>query len=287
MTRFFQLLFLSVAMMPTVHLHAAPIEDPVSITAELVANEKDSNQFTLEVSLDIKDGWFTYDVYDDSENSSTNTTVDLELPEGAKQVGEWDRPLSKPKDGSPETDVFTGQANFSCKITADEDVIGQKIEVTVSYQACNDKYCNRPTSKTLSVEIKDSTATKKAVLKNGSKNGSSARVDPAEKKTAKNTAPKKISKEKISDKTVFVNELFEAPVRLMSDGKPLEARDSFPSPAIYDIDGDGVNEMTVGGLRGNLEVFEDSNKSGQGEPIWKSRGSLKDSDGKRIKLTNW
>ena len=279
MTRFFRLLFLFVAMIPTVQLQAAPIEGPVSITTELVANEKDSNQFTLMVSLDIQDGWFTYD---DSKNSSINTKVDLELPDGAKQVGEWDRPLSEPKDGSPEKEVFTGQANFSCEITVSEDVIGQKIEVTVSYQACNEQYCNRPTSKTLSVEIKDSPATKKPVL-----NGSSANVNPAEKTTARKGARKKISKEPNSSEIVFENELFEAPVRLMSDGKPLEARDPFPSPAIYDIDGDGVNEMTVGGLRGNLEVFEDSNKTGQGEPIWKSRGSLKDSDGKRIKLTNW
>ncbi|MDB2687430.1 protein-disulfide reductase DsbD N-terminal domain-containing protein [Mariniblastus sp.] len=284
MTRFFLLLFLLVATIPTVHLQAAPVENPVSITTELVANEKDSNQFTLMVSLDIQDGWHTYD---DSKNSSINTTVDLELPDGAKQVGEWDRPLSKSKDGSPEKEVFTGQANFSCEIAVSEDMIGQKIEVTVSYQACNDQYCNRPTSKTLSVEIKDSPAAKKTVLNNASKNGSSAKVAPAEKKTARKGARKKSSKEQNSNKVVFENELFEAPVRLMSDGKPLEARDPFPSPAIYDIDGDGVNEMTVGGLRGNLEVFEDSNKSGKGEPIWKSRGSLKDSDGNRIKLTNW
>ena len=284
MNRFSLLLFLFVAMIPMVHLQAAPIESPVSITTKLVASDKDSNQFTLMVSLDIKDGWYTYD---DLKNSRINTTVDLELPDGAKQVGEWERPLSEPKDGAPEKDVFTGRANFSCKIAVDKDVIGQKIEVTVTYQACNDKYCNRLATKTLSVEIKDSPATKKADLKNGSKNGSAEKVDSAEKQAPKKDAQKKISNEKNSDEIIFENELFEAPVRLMSDGKPLEARDPFPSPAIYDIDGDGVNEMTVGGLRGDLEVFEDSNKTGKGEPIWKSRGSLKGSDGKSIKLTNW
>ena len=159
MTRFFLLQLLFVSMIPMVHLHAAPIESPVSITTELVANKKDSNQFTLTVSLGIQDGWHTYD---DSNNSSINTTVDFKLPDGVKQVGEWNRPLSEPKDGSPQKEVFTGQAVFSCEITASEDAIGEKIEVTVTYQACNEKYCNRPTSKTLSVEIKDSPITKKA-----------------------------------------------------------------------------------------------------------------------------
>ena len=269
------------------HLQAAANKGPVSITTELVANEEDSEQFTLMVFLDIQDGWFTYD---DSKNSSINTTIDLVLPDGARQVGEWDRPLSEPVDGSPEKVVFTGQADFSCEIAVSEDAIGQRIEVTVSYQACTEEYCNPPTSQSLSVDVvdvEDSPATKKAVSKNGPKNVSSAKVDPAEKATARQGAEKKIPNEQNSNKIVFDNELFEAPVRLMSDGKPLEARDPFPSPAIYDIDGDGVNEMTIGGLRGNIEIFEDSNKSGQGEPIWESRGSLKDSDGKRIQLTNW
>ena len=285
MTRFFLLQFLFVAMTSTVHLQAAPIESPVSITTELVANEKDSNHFTLKVSLDIQDGWHTHD---DSNNSGINTTVDLELPDGAKQVGEWDRPLSKPKDGSPEKEVFTGQADFSCEIAVSEDAIGKKIQVTVSYQACTEEYCNRPTSKTLSVELKNSPTTKKTALESGTKNSSSAKVDPAEKKTAGKGAPKKISKEKDSSKFVFENELFEAPVRLTVDGKPLQqANDRFPSPAIYDIDNDGVNELIIGGLRGKVEVFENSSSSTKGDPIWEAGEPLEDSDGKSIELTNW
>ena len=290
MTRFFLLQFLFVAMTSTVHLQAAPIESPVSITTELVANKQDSKHFTLKVSLDIQDGWHTHD---DSNNSGINTTVDLELPEGAKQVGEWDRPLSKPQDGSPEKEVFTGQADFSCEIEVNEDAIGKKIKVTVSYQACTEEYCNRPTSKTLSAELKNSPATKKAVLKSsaknsGAKNSSSAEVNPAEKNTARKGARKKVSKEKNSSKFVFENELFEAPVRLTVDGKPLQqANDRFPSPAIYDIDNDGDNELIIGGLRGKVEVFENSSNATKGDPIWEAGELLEDSDGKSIRLTNW
>ena len=285
MTRFLLLLFLLVATTSTAHLQAAPIEDPVSITTELVANKKDSNQFTLEVSLGIQDGWHTYD---DPTNSSTNTTIDLELPAGAKQVGEWDRPLSELEDGSPETKVFTGQAVFNCEITLSKDAIGEKIEVTVAYQACNEKYCNRPTSKTLSVEIKDSPITKKAVLKNGFKNDSSPKVDSVENKTATKVAQKKILEKKNSRNFVIENELFEAPVRLMVDGKPLQqANDRFPSPAMYDIDGDGANELIIGGLRGEVEVFRNSSSDTKGDPIWEAGVPLEDRDGRSIELTNW
>ena len=285
MTRFLLLLFLLVAMTSTAHLQAAPIEDPVSITTELVANEKDSNQFTLEISLGVQDGWHTYD---DPTNSNTNTIVDLELPAGAKQVGEWDRPLSEPKDGSPETKVFTGQAVFSCEITVNKDAIGEKIEATVTYQACNENYCTRPTSKTLSVEIKDSPITKKVVLKNGLKNGSSEEVDPVENKATTEDAPKKMLKEKNSSKFVVENELFEAPFRLTVDGKPLQqANDRFPSPAMYDIDGDGTNELIIGGLRGEVEVFRNSSSATKGDPIWEAGEPLEDCDGRSIELTNW
>ena len=285
MTRVFLLQLIFVAMTSTVHLQAAPIEDPVSITTELVANKKDSNQFTLMVSLGIQDGWHTHD---DSINSRINTTVDLELPAGAKQVGEWDRPLSEPKDGSPEEEVFTGQAVFSCEITVSKDAIGEKIEVTVAYQACNEKYCNRPTSKTLSVEIKDSPITKKEVLKNGLKNGSSEEVDPVENRETTEVAQKKILEKKNSRKFVIENELFEAPVRLMVDGKPLQqANDRFPSPAMYDIDGDGANELIIGGLRGEVEVFKNSSSSIKGDPIWEAGEPLEDCDGNSIELTNW
>ena len=284
MTRFFLLQFLFVAMTSTVHLQAAAIESPVSITTELVANEKDNN-FTLKVSLDIQDGWHTHD---DSNNAGINTTVDLELPEGAKQVGEWARPLSKTKDGSREKKVFTTQADFSCEIAVSEDAIGKKIQVTVSYQACTEEYCNRPASKTLSVELKNLPATKKADLKSETKNSSSAKIDPAEKKTASKGAQKKISMEKNSSKFVFENELFEAPVRLTVNGKPLQqANDRFPSPAIYDIDNDGDNELIIGGLRGKVEVFENSSSSTTGDPIWEAGELLEDSDGKSIRLTNW
>ena len=285
MTRFFLLQFLFVAMTSTVHLQAAPIEGPVSITTELVTNEKVSNHFTLKVSLDIQDGWHTHD---DSNNTGINTTVDLKLPEGVKQVGEWDRPLGKPKDGSPEKEVFTGQADFSCEIAASKDAIGKKIKVIVSYQACTEEYCNRPTSKTLSVELENSPAITKAILKSGTKNSSSTKVDPVEKKTAKKGTQKKILKEQDSSKFVFENELFEAPVRLTVDGKPLQqSSDRFPSPAIYDIDNDGDNELIIGGLRGKVEVFENSSRSTKGDPIWEAGELLEDSDGKSIRLTNW
>ena len=83
--------------------------------------------------------------------------------------------------------------------------------------------------------------------------------------------------------------IFESPIRISKDGKPLnaEAKTRFPSPGIFDVDGDGAAELLIGGLTGSLDVYENQNTSGKGDPEWGSREPLKDAKGEKIRTSNW
>lgn len=83
--------------------------------------------------------------------------------------------------------------------------------------------------------------------------------------------------------------IFEHPVRLMVADVPLNnvAKKRFPSPGIFDVDGDSKAELVIGGLMGSVGVYENLNSSGTGDPVWGSRESLKDVKGKPIRTSNW
>ena len=83
--------------------------------------------------------------------------------------------------------------------------------------------------------------------------------------------------------------LFEHPVQINADGKPLNtvAKTRFPSPGIFDVDGDGTAELVIGGLMGSVGVYENQNTSGKGDPVWGPRDEFKDSKGKTIRTSNW
>ena len=90
-------------------------------------------------------------------------------------------------------------------------------------------------------------------------------------------------------KTSRPNTIFEPPVQLMVAGKPLNAvaKQRFPSPALFDVDGDGQTELVTGSLMGSVHVYENSNPTGKGDPVWASSTTLKDADGKPIRTSNW
>lgn len=83
--------------------------------------------------------------------------------------------------------------------------------------------------------------------------------------------------------------LFARPVRLNVDGAPLNtvAKKKFPSPAIFDVDGDGQTELVIGGLMGSVGVYENQNTSGTGDPVWGAREPFKDAEGNTIRTSNW
>ena len=83
--------------------------------------------------------------------------------------------------------------------------------------------------------------------------------------------------------------IFENPVRINADGKPLNtaAKKRFVSPAIFDVDGDGKTELVIGSLMGSVGVYENLNTSRSGDPVWGPQKSLKDAKGEQIRTSNW
>lgn len=83
--------------------------------------------------------------------------------------------------------------------------------------------------------------------------------------------------------------IFDAPIRLMVKDAPLNAaaKIRFPSPAIFDVDGDGEAELVIGSLMGGVGFYENLNASGAGDPVWSARQPLKSSTGVPIRTSNW
>lgn len=79
---------------------------------------------------------------------------------------------------------------------------------------------------------------------------------------------------------------FEAPVRLLADGRPLNEVEEmpFPSPAVFDVDRDGVRELVVGDLWGRIWIYEAA-ENGDGA-AWSAPRKLA-VDGEELRVPNW
>ena len=222
------------------HFHRGS-KKAVAVTGSIQPDAAQADHFTVKVELDINDGWHTYDEV--GEGSEEPTSLELELPKGVTTKGDWRRPT-----GIAGTEkhslIYEGQVSFSRSVIVEPSAYGKRIDVTVSYQACTDEYCNRPQSKAVSIPI-----------------------------------PKKVSSS---------SSIFSRPVRLSVDGALLAGgKTRFLSPAIFDVDGDGKAELVIGSLKGTVDVYENLNTSGTGDPVWGPKKVLKDIKGKRIRTANW
>ncbi len=74
---------------------------------------------------------------------------------------------------------------------------------------------------------------------------------------------------------------FEAPVQLMAGDQTMGRKRLYPSPAMFDLDGDKKPEMIIGDLIGNLTVSRRAGKTwGEPEP-------LRSKDGEPLRFHNW
>ena len=79
--------------------------------------------------------------------------------------------------------------------------------------------------------------------------------------------------------------LFAEPVLLSSGAKPMGRGILYPSPHMYDVDGDGRSEILLGDLAGRLHVAE---KLPGDDPLaWSESEPLKGADGEILKFHNW
>lgn len=86
--------------------------------------------------------------------------------------------------------------------------------------------------------------------------------------------------------TALAAQSFEAPKMLKAGDSPigheLNKRERlYPSPALHDLDGDGIKDLVIGDLFGNLTWCK-GGKEGFGE-----EKQLMAQDGKPLKFSNW
>ena len=230
------------------------VNGPVKISGKCVTTKSDISEgqtptFTINVDVQVDDGWHIYDVVPKGTPVS-ETTVSIKYPNGVVAVGDLERPFSLPYIEKPGTKIFQGTVSFSQKVKVSESFDSGKVKVALKYQVCNVDRCQPPTEQTVSVAIP-----------------------------------------KLDDKDADGNDfdLFATPELLMVAGKPLNsaAKQMYPSPAIFDVDNDGKMELVVGDIFGSLNIYENQNLSGQGDPVWSEYTPLKSIDNKPIKVSNW
>jgi hypothetical protein len=80
--------------------------------------------------------------------------------------------------------------------------------------------------------------------------------------------------------------LFEPPVRLMSEGMPINEREKllYPSPVLLDLNGDKQKVLVIGDLWGKLRVYQPAGK--RGELTW-GKGTNLQARGKDLVVPNW
>ena len=75
--------------------------------------------------------------------------------------------------------------------------------------------------------------------------------------------------------------LFKAPVQLMAGNAELGRRKMYPSPAAFDVDGDGTQDLVLGGLSGRVTW---SRRTADG---LSSEKPMERTDGKQLSFNNW
>jgi hypothetical protein len=80
--------------------------------------------------------------------------------------------------------------------------------------------------------------------------------------------------------------LFEPPVRLLSEGMPINQREKllYPSPVLLDLNGDRQKVLVIGDLWGKLRVYQPAGK--RGELTW-GKGTNLQVQGKDLVVPNW
>ena len=80
--------------------------------------------------------------------------------------------------------------------------------------------------------------------------------------------------------------MFDPPVRLMSEGVPINQKERlmYPSPALLDLDGNNQKVLVVGDLWGKLRVYQPAGK--RGDLTW-GKGTNLQANGKDLVVPNW
>ena len=83
-------------------------------------------------------------------------------------------------------------------------------------------------------------------------------------------------------------DLFEAPVALKTKDSVLNSNNEmlYASPAIFDVDQDGKDELVIGTIFGAVYACENEGVE-DGEIVWSAPQTVDSTDGKPLGLNNW
>jgi hypothetical protein len=83
------------------------------------------------------------------------TTLELKLPPGFRALDDWSSPQTVRSQWPDGHAVYVGAATFTRRVVVEKGVTPGEYELSCAtrYQACNDRYCLRPTQCRLAVNI--------------------------------------------------------------------------------------------------------------------------------------
>lgn len=127
---------------------AAPVKTPTAenpLTASMRIDALAAGGHVVVIDVAIFKGWHAYGA---AAEGSPYTVLQpsLGLPDGVKQVGDWQRPEGKAYADDPNVTVFEGQVSFRCKLRGGTPSNLSKVVCELSFQVCNESMCQRPTS---------------------------------------------------------------------------------------------------------------------------------------------
>ncbi|MCK0132645.1 VCBS repeat-containing protein [Flavobacteriaceae bacterium F08102] len=141
---------LSLASEKKFSVEAVTSKEPVTLRGTIRPDGR-TGKFIVTVRFDMDNDWYTYK--DAGEGAGQPTTLTLKLPEGAKSEGEWSSSSEGIDGDEAYSKLYIGRVDFTKTVLLEPSAYGKKIEVIASYQACNSEYCNRPTTKIISIAI--------------------------------------------------------------------------------------------------------------------------------------
>lgn len=239
----------AIVVCPLLGWSAAIGQEVVKLNAAL--NSKDNHTF-VDVQMQIETGWHAYATTAPGVPAEP-VVISFQLPEGVELADDLQAPLALPSAKSPNVKIYEGDVTFRQELKLQPSDVEREIKVVVRYQVCDPKICQPPATETLVVKIPaDQTVTRESKVK-------------------------------------FEHPLFSAPTMLMVGDKPLNvaAAQMYPSPAIYDVDNDGKDELIVGDIFGSLNIYENAAEWGHGDPVWEEHRALESADGEPIRVSNW
>ena len=108
----------------------------------------------LIITADVKNGWHIYsNVADDSSYSPT--TLKIVTRAGLRSVGELIKPAPFDHPLEKGTSIYKGKVNFTQIVKIEPDLL-KKLEIRISYQACNDIRCLPPSLVKLKIDVSKS-----------------------------------------------------------------------------------------------------------------------------------